>query len=110
MATKRKATKRKATGMDGFNVLLSRKYLEKPFMKIQQSHGKWFGEAEFQGEKMMVREKTWARVRGALGDKMTSMVEAMDMYTGKKKKRGPWKVRDERKREKNRAKLNKKLA
>ena len=85
------AKKRKATAMEGFNVLLSRKYLklEKPFMKIQESHGKWFAEAEFQGEKMMIKGKTWARVRDALGDKMTSMVEAMDMYTGKKKKRGP---------------------
>ena len=68
------ATKMKATGMDGFNMLLSRKYLklEKPFMKIQQSHGKWFGEAEFQGEKMMIKGKTWARVRDALCDMMTS--------------------------------------
>ena len=112
MVTKRKATKRKATGMDGFNVLLSRNYLklEKSFMKIEQSHGKWFGEAEFQGEKLMMKGKTWARVSDALGDKMTSMVKAMDQYTGKKKKRGPGKVRDERRRENNREKLIKKLA
>ena len=60
MAKKRKATKRKATGMEGFKVLLSRKYLklEKPFMKIEQSHGKWLGEAEFQGKKLMIKGKT----------------------------------------------------
>ena len=58
----------------------------------------------------MIKGKTWARVRDALGDKMTSMVEAMDMYTGKKKKRGPGKVRDEGRRGKNREKLIKKLA
>ena len=91
MVTNRKATKRKATGMDGFNVLLSRNYLklEKSFMKIEQSHGKWFGEAEFQGEKLMMKGKTRARMRDAMGEKMTSMVEAMVMYTEKKKKRGP---------------------
>ena len=40
------ATKMKATGMDGFNMLLSRKYLklEKPIMKIQERRGSWFGE------------------------------------------------------------------
>ena len=78
------------------------------FLTIQESHGKWFGEAEFQVEKMMIQGKTCARVRDALGDKITSMVKAMDMYTGKKKK-GPWKVSDERRREKNREKLIKKL-
>ena len=36
------ATKMKATGMDGFNMLLSRKYLklEKPIMKIQERRGR----------------------------------------------------------------------
>ena len=73
------ATKRKATGMDGFNILLSRKYLklEKPIMKIQQRHGKWFRKAEFQGEKLMIKGKTWTRVRDALGDKMTIMIKAV---------------------------------
>ena len=113
MAMNRKATKRKATGMDGFYVLLFRKYfkLEKPFMKIQESHGKWFGEAEFQGEKMMIKGKTWARVRDALGDKMTSMVEAMDQYTGKKKTRGPRRLGSKKSVEKRkREKLIKRLA
>ena len=44
-----------------------------------------------------------------MGDKMTSMVEAMVMYTRKKKKRGPGKVRDEGKIGKNREKLIKSL-
>ena len=62
------ATKMKATGMDGFNMLLSRKYLklEKPFMMIQQSHEKWSREAEFQGDKMMMKKK---RGLGWLGRK-----------------------------------------
>ena len=56
-ATKRKATKRKATGMEWFNVLLSRKYLklEKPIMKIQEIRGRWFREAEFQEEKLVIK-------------------------------------------------------
>ena len=66
--------------MEWFNVLLSRKYLklEKPIMKIQERRGRWFGEAEFQGEKLVIKVKTWAGVRDALGDKMTIMVKAMD--------------------------------
>ena len=58
MVTKRKATKRKATGIKGFNVLLSRKYLkvDKPILNLKQRHGRFIRETEFQGEIMQIKE------------------------------------------------------
>ena len=94
--------------------MLFRKYLklEKPILNIKQRGGRFIGVTEFQGEKLLIKGKTWAGVRDALGDKMTIMIEAMDQYKGKKKKRGTGKIREEKKNveKRKREKLIKKLA
>ena len=82
------AMKRKATGLEGFNVLLSWKNLklERTILNIIEGRGVCVGETKFQRQTFRSKGATHNRVRDTLYEKINIIVEAMMPNKGKKKK------------------------
>ena len=85
------AKRKMKTGLEEFNFLIYRKKLklEKPSIATNKELGGYVGEVEFQGHRLQSKGPNKKGVRDDLCDKMISMVNDKETYTGKKNDRGP---------------------